>query len=416
MHKVTILGSTGTIGVNTLDVIARNSDRFQVIALTTHTRIERLFEQCLKFHPRYAVCGDERAAHALHERLRQAASQTEVVFGADELARVASLPEVDIVMAAIVGAAGLLPALAAAGKGKRLLLANKEALVMAGPLFMRAVRQNRAQLIPIDSEHNAIFQALPRGYDGDSRSAGVKQIWLTASGGPFRGLPVQEFARITPEQACAHPNWEMGKKISVDSATMMNKGLELIEACLLFDLTPAQVRIVVHPQSIVHSLVEYNDGTMIAQLSSPDMRTPIAHGLGFPQRIECGAPALDLIKIGQLTFDAPDHERFPCLDLAHKALKIGGTAPAALNASNEVAVNRFLERRIAFTFIPRVIERVLETITVIPAETLDAVLNADREARLLAEATINELGTRNSGPGTQSSFPSTPLGTGASPH
>lgn len=390
MHNITILGSTGTIGVNTLDVIARHSDRFKVVALTAHTQIEPLFTQCLKFEPRYAVCADARAAEVLSERLNGAGSETEVLCGSEALVRVASLPQVTIVMAAIVGAAGLLPALAAARSGKRLLLANKEALVLAGRLFVRAVKESGAELIPIDSEHNAIYQSLPAGYDGDSGAAGVRRIWLTASGGPFHSLPLGEFQRITPEQACAHPNWAMGKKISVDSATMMNKGLELIEACLLFDLSPDEVRIVVHPQSIVHSLVEYVDGSVIAQLSNPDMRTPIAHGLGFPERIESGAPPLDLIKIGKLTFDSPDRERFPCLDLAQQALRMGGTAPAALNAANEVSVNHFLERRIAFTTIPKVIERVLADLTIVPADTLERVLQSDSEARALAGEWISK--------------------------
>jgi 1-deoxy-D-xylulose-5-phosphate reductoisomerase len=388
MDNVTILGSTGTVGVNTLDVIARHSERFKVVALTAHTQVERLFRQCLEFRPQYAVCTEEGAAQVLSERLQQAGSDTQVLCGADALVRVASLPQVNIVMAAIVGAAGLLPALAAAESGKRLLLANKEALVVAGQPLVCAVKDSGAQLIPIDSEHNAIYQSLPRGYDGNSQAAGVRGIWLTASGGPFRSLPLRDFQNITPEQACAHPKWAMGRKISVDSATMINKGLELIEACFLFNLLPEQVRIVVHPQSIVHSLVEYVDGSVIAQLSNPDMRTPIAHGLGFPERIESGAAPLDLIEIAKLTFDPPDRERFPCLDLAHRALKIGGTAPAALNAANEIAVNHFLQRRIAFTVIPEVIERVLENVDVAPADTLASVLKADSEARAIANECI----------------------------
>ncbi|MGH8729342.1 MAG: 1-deoxy-D-xylulose-5-phosphate reductoisomerase [Burkholderiales bacterium] len=405
MHNVTILGSTGTIGVNTLDVIARHPDRFRVTALTANKDAGRLIEQCLKFQPEFAVCVDPRAAEAVNERLREKKSETQVFCGASALTKAASLPQVDIVMAAIVGAAGLLPALAAAKSGKRLLLANKEALVMTGELFVSAVRENGGQLIPIDSEHNAIYQALPSGYDGDAKAAGVKRIWLTASGGPFRALPLDAFHAVTPEQACAHPKWAMGKKISVDSATMMNKGLELIEACFLFNLPPERVRVVVHPQSIVHSLVEYVDGSLIAQLSNPDMRTPIAYGLGFPERIESGAPELNLSEIENLAFDSPDNERFPCLRLAERALKLGGVAPAVLNAANEVAVNHFLMGNIAFTFIPEVIERVLEEVKMASAETLERVLAADAEARSLAEEWINKSGSRieDSGPSPQSS-------------
>ena len=404
-NNVTILGSTGTIGVNTLDVIARHGDRFKVAALTAHTQVERLFEQCLQFRPRFAVCSDEFAAGTLRAKLSDACSKTLVLAGADALIRVASLADVDIVMAAIVGAAGLQPSFAAARSGKRLLLANKEALVMAGPLFMRAARESGTELIPIDSEHNAIFQSLPLHYAGNPASAGVKKVWLTASGGPFRALPLGEFPKVTPERACAHPNWAMGRKISVDSATMMNKGLELIEACYLFNLGPDHVEIVVHPQSIVHSLVEYKDGSVIAQLSNPDMRIPIAYGLGLPERIESGASALDLVKISQLTFDAPDHTRFPCIKLAMRAIEKGGTAPAVLNAANEVAVNHFLKGNIAFTCISEVIERVLEEVKMAPAGTLERVLAADAEARLLAEEVINKSGlrTQDSGLGAQSS-------------
>jgi 1-deoxy-D-xylulose-5-phosphate reductoisomerase len=352
MRNITVLGSTGTIGVNTLDVIARHPDRFRVVALTAHSGCDRLFEQCVSFAPEFAVCVDERAAQKLKDDLARSGSSTQVLSGSDALIHVASLPQVDYVMAAIVGAAGMAPALAAAESGKRLLLANKEALVMAGALFMRAVEKSGAELIPIDSEHNAIFQSLPAHYATHPGSAGVKRIWLTASGGPFRSLPPGEFSRVTPERACAHPNWAMGRKISVDSATMMNKGLELIEACFLFGVSPEQVEIVVHPQSIVHSLVEYDDGSVIAQLANPDMRIPIAHGLGFPARIRSGAASLDLVKVGMLTFEKPDFKRFPCLGIALRAARRGGTAPAALNAANEVAVNHFLEERIAFTAIP----------------------------------------------------------------
>ena len=392
MHKVTVLGSTGTIGVNTLDVIARHRGRFKIVALTAHSHAERLLEQCRKFEPEFAVCVDDLGAQMLRNELRRRGTPTRVLCGADALAEVASLPQVDSVMAAIVGAAGMVPALAAAESGKRLLLANKEALVMAGALFMRAVRKSGAELIPIDSEHNAIFQSLPASYAGNPRRAGVKKILLTASGGPFRSLPLSDFPHITPERACAHPNWAMGRKISIDSATMMNKGLELIEACFLFGVSPDQIEIVVHPQSIVHSLVEYDDGSVIAQLSNPDMRVPIAHGLGFPERIESGAPALDLVKISQLTFDKPDFRRFPCLGIALRAAKEGGSAPATLNAANEVAVNAFLHQRIAFTAIPEIIEHVLDSVDASSVENLQQIQNADTAARAAAGEWIKKSG------------------------
>jgi 1-deoxy-D-xylulose-5-phosphate reductoisomerase len=384
MQRITILGSTGSIGMSTLDVIARHPDRFQVFALTAHRHVERLLEQCLAFRPNYAVLLDEDAARELGSRLRAAGSTTSVLAGLPALERVAEDPAVGSVMAAIVGAAGLRPTLAAARAGKRVLLANKETLVMAGALFMDAVTRSGAELLPIDSEHNAIFQVLPPHFRGDLARAGVRRILLTASGGPFRRASAGDLAAVTPEQACAHPNWVMGRKISVDSATLMNKGLEVIEARWLFGARPDQIQVVVHPQSIVHSLVEYVDGSVLAQLSNPDMRTPIAYALGYPERIEAGVSSMDLLKVGGLHFEAPDSERFPCLGLAYEALRLGGTAPAVLNAANEVAVAAFLEHRMSFTAIPTLIRRVLEGASLRPANGLEDVLAADWAARAAA--------------------------------
>jgi 1-deoxy-D-xylulose-5-phosphate reductoisomerase len=381
MQRITILGSTGSIGVSTLDVISRHPDRFQVFALTAHRHVERLLEQCLAFRPQFAVLLDEGAARELDSRLRAAGSATRVLAGLPALERVAEDPAVGSVMAAIVGAAGLRPTLAAARAGKRILLANKETLVMAGALFIDAVTRHGAELLPIDSEHNAIFQVLPPHFSGDLARAGVRRILLTASGGPFRRASAGDLAAVTPEQACAHPNWVMGRKISVDSATLMNKGLEVIEARWLFGARPDQIQVVVHPQSIVHSLVEYVDGSVLAQLSNPDMRTPIAYALGYPERIEAGVSSMDLLKVGGLHFEAPDSERFPCLGLAYEALRLGGTAPAVLNAANEVAVEAFLEHRMPFTAIPALIRRVLESAPVRAANCLEDVLAADRAAR-----------------------------------
>ncbi|MBI3903442.1 MAG: 1-deoxy-D-xylulose-5-phosphate reductoisomerase [Nitrosomonadales bacterium] len=382
--NLTILGSTGSIGASTLDVVARHPDRYRVTALTAQCRDEILFEQCLRFKPRYAVLLDEAAAARLKQKLSVAALDTEVLHGMEALERVSSLPEVDAVMAAIVGAAGLRPTLAAARAGKKILLANKETLVMAGAVFMDAVRASGSVLLPIDSEHNAIFQSLPRDYAGDMAASGVSKILLTASGGPFRNTPLSELQSVTPEQACAHPNWSMGKKISVDSASMMNKGLEVIEAHWLFNVPADVIEVVVHPQSVIHSLVQYVDGSVLAQLGNPDMRTPIAYALAWPERIAAGVAPLDLYKVAQLDFTAPDFARFPCLGLAYQALRAGGTAPAVMNAANEVAVAAFLERRISFTAIPRLIEDVLASLPVSAVNTLDDVLGADVAARAAA--------------------------------
>ena len=383
---VAILGSTGSIGISTLDVVRRHPDRFRVVALTAHQNVEALFRQCETHRPAYAVMADAGAAERLDERLRAAGSSVEVSAGAAGLERVAALPEVDQVMAAIVGAAGLLPTLAAARAGKRVLLANKEALVMAGPLFVATVRRAGAELLPIDSEHNAIFQCLPAGFaTGGLDAAGVRRILLTGSGGPFRRTPLDRLPDVTPDQACAHPNWVMGRKISVDSATMMNKGLEVIEAHWLFEAAPAQIEVVVHPQSVVHSMVEYRDGSVLAQLGHPDMRTPIAHALAWPGRMASGASFLDFFGLGPLEFQAPDFGRFPCLRLAFAALEAGGTAPAILNAANEVAVRAFLERRIRFTDIAPAVERALERVAPRAAAALAPILEDDARARAVAD-------------------------------
>ena len=381
---ITILGATGSIGVNTLNVIARHPDRFRVVALTARTRLDVLLEQCQRFNPEFAVLMDAGAAHAFAQRLREAGLATRVMQGIAALEEVASLPQVDAVMAAIVGVAGLRPTLAAARSGKKVLLANKESLVTAGGLFMEAVRANGATLLPIDSEHNAVFQALPANYNGDMDDAGVRRILLTASGGPFRTLPLAQFAHVTPAQAVAHPNWVMGRKISVDSATMMNKGLEVIEAHWLFNAPREKIEVVVHPESIVHSMVEYVDGSVIAQLGNPDMRTPIAHALAYPQRFSNGVNFLDLTVAGALHFEQPDFERFPCLALAFEALRTGQGAAAVMNAANEVAVERFLEQGMTYTNIPLLIESVLSAIRAPLPRTLDAVLELDAEARALA--------------------------------
>jgi 1-deoxy-D-xylulose-5-phosphate reductoisomerase len=388
IQSLTVLGSTGSIGVSTLDVVARHPDRFRVVALSAHTQVDRLFEQCLHFRPRFAVLVEIAAAAALRERLRHSGLETEVLSGPESLEEIARLPEVDSVMAAIVGAAGLRAGLAAAEAGKKVMLANKEALVMAGPLFMDAVRRNGAILLPIDSEHNAIFQSLPRNFRGNLDEVGVRRILLTASGGPFRSANPEQLAAVTPSQACSHPNWVMGRKISVDSATLMNKGLEVIEARWLFDAPPERIQVVVHPQSVIHSLVEYVDGSVIAQLGNPDMRTPIAHALAFPERIEAGVTALDLIQVGTLTFEAPDPARFPCLGLAYEALRAGGTAPAILNAANEVAVAAFLDNRLRFVEIPGIIESVLRRVPREAATSIDDILAADHRARDAASALL----------------------------
>jgi 1-deoxy-D-xylulose-5-phosphate reductoisomerase len=376
-----LLGATGSIGANTLDVVGRHPERYRVEALTAHTSAEPLLELCKRHGARRAVLSGCTEDSAL--RARFAETGCELRFGARALDEVAADPQCDAVMAAIVGAAGLSATLAAAHAGKRVLLANKEALVMSGPLFMRAARDAGAVLLPIDSEHNAVFQCLPQD-EGGVALRGVRRVMLTASGGPFRATPLERLARVTPQEACAHPNWVMGRKISVDSATMMNKGLEVIEAHWLFGLAPEAIEVVIHAQSIVHSLVEYVDGSVLAQLSNPDMRVPIAHALGFPERMESGARRLDLGAVGSLSFERPDHQRFPCLPLAYQALRAGGTAPALLNAANEVAVEAFLAGRLSFTAIAQVIEETLQRLPGGPAETLDAVMDADARARAAA--------------------------------
>lgn len=391
MIGITLLGATGSIGLNTLAVLRLHRQRFRVVALTAHQDSERLYQQCLEWQPDYAVLSEAAAAQRLQQRLRAAGAATEVLSGVAGLEQVAALPQIQYVMAAIVGAAGLAPTLAAARAGKRVLLANKEALVMTGPLFMAEVQRHSAELLPIDSEHNALFQCLPAGFQQGLEQVGVRRLLLTGSGGPLRTLPLEQLAAVTPEQACAHPNWAMGRKISVDSATMMNKGLEVIEACWLFGADPAQVQIVIHPQSIVHSLVEYSDGSLLAQLGNPDMRTPITHALAWPERLPSGVPTLDLLQVGRLEFEPPDYARFPCLRLAQAALRAGGTAPAMLNAANEVAVQAFLERRIRFTAIAPVIEATLARLTVRPATDLATVLADDAEARRLANAQLETL-------------------------
>ena len=381
---VTLLGSTGSIGVNTLDVLARHPGRFRVIALTANSRVQELAEQCVRFQPHYAVMADADAATRLYEALKKTAPDVQVLSGPEGLIKVAALDAVDFVMAGIVGAAGLLPSLAAARAGKRVLLANKEALVMSGTLFMQAVREHGATLLPVDSEHNAILQCLPDDYTPGVPPRGVQKIILTASGGPFRTLPVNKLHSVTPQQACAHPNWVMGQKISVDSATMMNKGLEVIEAGCLFGLPMEQIEVLLHPQSIIHSLVEYADGSVLAQMGNPDMRIPISHALGWPERIDSGAGSLDLLKVGTLQFESPDSARYPCLTLATAAWKAGGTAPAILNAANEVAVQAFLEQRIAFTAIHTVIRQALDQCGVHDADTLETILADDATARAAA--------------------------------
>jgi 1-deoxy-D-xylulose-5-phosphate reductoisomerase len=389
--NLAILGSTGSIGCSTLDVVARHPDKYRVTALAAQRRDDLLFEQCVRFKPRFAVLVDEQAAERLLQKIAEANLSTQVLCGMEALEQVASLPEVDAVMAAIVGAAGLRPTLAAARAGKKILLANKETLVMAGAVFMDAVRASGSVLLPIDSEHNAIFQSLPHHFSGDLGVAGVSKILLTASGGPFRNTPQADLLNVTPEQACAHPNWSMGKKISVDSATMMNKGLEVIEAHWLFNAPVEIIQVVVHPQSVIHSLVQYVDGSVIAQMGNPDMRTPIAYALAYPDRIASGVEPLDLFKVATLDFVAPDFARFPCLALAYQALRVGGTASAVLNAANEVAVDAFLNRKISFLAIPRLIEDVLAALPVGAVDTLDDVLNADEAARVVALEWVRSL-------------------------
>jgi 1-deoxy-D-xylulose-5-phosphate reductoisomerase len=388
VSNVAVLGATGSIGLSTLDVIARHPDRYRVFALSAATRVKELADLCERFTPRFAIMTNPDAATQLRAALKLGSPSTEVLAGPDGLELAAAHAEVDVVMAAIVGAAGLKSSLAAAQAGKRVLLANKEALVMAGRLFMNAIANSGATLLPIDSEHNAIFQSLPRNYTDGLTAVGVEKIVLTASGGPFRTRPIDSLADVTPDEACAHPNWVMGRKISVDSATMMNKGLEVIEAHWLFNAEPEAIDVVIHPQSVVHSMVTYRDGSVIAQLGNPDMRTPIAYGLGFPDRILAGVGPLDLAKVGRLDFETLDLARFPCVKLAYQAMRCGGTAPTVLNAANEVAVEAFLSNQLRFVDIPQLIDDVLSRIPAEDAATLEVILAADQVARSAARGAV----------------------------
>jgi len=395
VKRVTILGSTGSIGVSTLDVVARHPGRYAVEALAAAKSDDKLLAQCLEHKPRYAVLVDAAAAERLQAALKAKGSDTKVLQGAQALEHVSTLPEVGAVMAAIVGAAGLPATLAAARAGKDVLLANKEALVMSGALFMRAVAEGGARLFPVDSEHSAIFQSLPDDFQcgraGEVERSGVRRLLLTASGGPFRTTPLERLAGVTPDQACAHPNWVMGRKISVDSATMMNKGLEVIEAHWLFGAPLEKIEVVVHPQSVIHSMVEYRDGSVMAQLGAPDMRTPIACALAWPERIEAGVEPLDFTTLAKLEFERVDLHRFPCVRLAQEAIRSGGTAPAVLNAANEIAVDAFLGGRIGYTDIARIIENVLGEADVVGLDTLERVYAADVEARALASRHVARL-------------------------
>jgi 1-deoxy-D-xylulose-5-phosphate reductoisomerase len=395
-RRVAVLGSTGSIGVNTLDVIRAHPERFQVVALTAGRQVERLAQQCLEFKPRIAVVADAEGAAQLRQLLAEKSSELTILHGPEALLTAVLESDCDTVMAAIVGAAGLAPTLAAAQAGKRILLANKEALVMSGDLFMSAVKSGGAELLPIDSEHNAIFQCLPDRFgsasNGNTRDHfGVEELWLTASGGPFREKSLDALKTITPDQACAHPNWVMGRKISVDSATMMNKGLEVIEAHWLFGLPLSQIRVLIHPQSVVHSMVRYRDGSVIAQLGQPDMRTPIAYGLAWPDRINAGVAPLNLTQMANLQFSEPDFDRFPCLALAFEAAKAGGTTPAILNAANEVAVAAFLEQRLPYLQIANVVRDTLSAIQSVPASSIEIVLGADAQARQVAAQFVSTL-------------------------
>lgn len=390
MKSVTILGSTGSIGLSTLDVLNLHPEKFKVYALTANQSVETMLQQCLQFQPEIAVMLDAKAADKLAEALRKEGCNTVVKSGTQSLEDVSSSSRTDIVVAAIVGAAGLLPTLAAAKAGKRILLANKEALVMSGALFMKTVAENGATLLPVDSEHNAIWQCLPvaNTQHHDFNGKGVRKIILTASGGPFRDYELDKLEEVTPEQAVAHPNWSMGQKISVDSATMMNKGLEVIEAHWLFGLQSQQIEVVLHRQSVIHSMVDYEDGSVLAQMGNPDMRTPITNTLSWPERIASGVAPLDLVKVGRLDFSEADFSRFPCLRLAYKALNDGGTATAILNAANEVAVQAFLDEQIRFTDIAKIIEDVLIELPIHEASSLEQILSDDAAARHLAMSKI----------------------------
>ncbi len=381
---VTVLGATGSIGRSTLDVLSRHPDKYRVVALTAHKQVDLLAEQCRKFHPEFAVVTEAGNADKLSRILSDISPDTEVLSGIEGMERVAADSSVDQVMAAIVGAAGLRPTMAAVRAGKRILLANKESLVMTGHLFMNEVAASGARLLPIDSEHNAIFQCLPEQATLGAFSDGVERILLTGSGGPFRNRAPDTLSEVTPEEAIAHPNWSMGRKISVDSATMMNKGLEFIEACWLFGATPDQVQVVLHPESIIHSMVQYSDGSVLAQMGNPDMRTPIAHALGWPERIESGVENLDLFEVAQLNFEKPDFDRYPCLRLSIEAMRRGDSATTVLNASNEVAVDAFLNGKIGYMEIADVIEETLGSVSVEKVTNLDMVLAKDSESRLVA--------------------------------
>jgi len=392
VKQVAILGSTGSIGVNTLDVIRAHPERFKVTALTAAKQIERLAEQCIEFKPVIAVVADAAGAAQLTRLLQDKKTATQVLYGPQALVSAVTESGCDTVMAAIVGAAGLVPALAAAQAGKRVLLANKEALVMSGNLFMQAMKAGGGELLPIDSEHNAIFQCLPdRFTKNPSDHLGVEELWLTASGGPFRDKAISDLAGITPDQACAHPNWVMGRKISVDSATMMNKGLEVIEAFWLFGLPLEKIKVLIHPQSVVHSMVRYRDGSVLAQMGQPDMRTPIAYGLAWPERIDAGVAPLNLTQLAGLSFTEPNVNQFPCLSLAFAAAKAGGTAPAVLNAANEVAVAAFLDDGLPYLSIPNVVEHCLNALSPVAADSLETILEADALARQAANQFIHTI-------------------------
>ncbi len=392
MKGLCILGSTGSIGVSTLDVVARHPSLYQIIALTARNNVELLAKQCVQFKPKYAVLIDPDKAEVLEQELnRLELTDTEILSGENALEEVAALDQVNTVMAAIVGAAGLLPTLAAANAGKDVLLANKEALVMSGEILIEAVKHSGATLLPIDSEHNAIFQCMPGDYRIGEAAPAVRRILLTASGGPFRETPIKELESVTPEQAVAHPNWDMGRKISVDSATMMNKGLELIEACLLFDLPSSQIEVVIHPQSVIHSMVDYVDGTVLAQLGNPDMRIPIAHALAMPNRFESGAEPLNIFDIQRLDFEPPDLNRFPCLRLAHEAINAGGLMPTVLNAANEIAVEAFLNSRLRYVDITKTIELTMQQFSATPASQLDIILETDQAAREISNQLVSDL-------------------------
>lgn len=392
MKGICILGATGSIGVSTLDVVARHPDQYKVVALTANGNIDALYEQCLAHRPEYAVVANPDNAQAFMDKIAGSPiADLKVLAGAEALTQVATLDNVDAVMAAIVGAAGLLPTLAAAKAGKTVLLANKEALVMSGQIFMQAVAENGATLLPIDSEHNAIFQCMPAGYTTGHAAKQARRILLTASGGPFRQTPIADLDQVTPEQAVAHPKWDMGRKISVDSATMMNKGLELIEACLLFNMDPDQIQVVIHPQSIIHSMVDYVDGSVLAQMGNPDMRTPIAYAMAWPERFESGVAPLNIFEVKHMDFEQPDLQRFPCLRLAYEAIKAGGIMPTVLNAANEIAVEAFLNEQVRFTDIAKIIERSMAQFKAENADTLEHVLEADQQARDVAQTVIAQI-------------------------